>query len=129
MLYIIDAYTWVEYFIDSKKGKLAARIIDNKTNLIITPESTLAEIYFWCYDNDKNFGEAFNILKRMSDISPISITNWIVAASIRIAKRRIIKDFGLMDSLLLAKQIELKAKIVTGDKHFKELKDVIYIGD
>lgn len=129
MSYIVDSYAWIEYFEGSEKGKSAEKIIDNPNILLFTLDSSIAEIYRWCYEKNVNFGKVFTDIKRISNIIPITLINWIVASSIKIAKRRTIKDFGLMDSLLLAKQIELKAKIVTGDSHFKGLKDVVYIGD
>ena len=126
---IVDSHAWIEYFEGSVKGKKTEKIIENPGITLITLESTIAEVFRWCNEKESNFGEVFNDIRRMSDIVPISLTNWIVAAPIKIAKRRFMKDFGLMDALLLAKQAELKAKIITGDKHFKNLKNVVYIGD
>ena len=42
--------------------------------------------------------------------------------------RKKIKNFGLIDSILVAKQQELNCKIITGDSHFKNLKNVVFIG-
>ena len=39
-----------------------------------------------------------------------------------------IKNFGLIDALLVAKQKEIKCRIVSGDLHFKNLKQVVYMG-
>jgi predicted nucleic acid-binding protein len=41
--------------------------------------------------------------------------------------RKRIKDFGPADSFVLATAKVLKAKIVSGDEHFKNLKNVIFI--
>ena len=51
------------------------------------------------------------------------------AAEIRHEIRKKVKDFGLIDAILVAKRNELKCKIVSGDKHFKGMKDIIYIGE
>lgn len=39
------------------------------------------------------------------------------------------KDFGLIDSILVSKQNELKCKIVSGGKHFDGLKNVVWVGE
>jgi predicted nucleic acid-binding protein len=37
------------------------------------------------------------------------------------------KDFGITDAFILATANKLKAKIITGDPHFKELENTIMI--
>ena len=39
-----------------------------------------------------------------------------------------IKDFGLIDSSLIAKQNEINNIMVSGDKHFKDMKNIVYVG-
>ena len=38
-----------------------------------------------------------------------------------------IKDFGLIDAILLAKQKELKCKIIIADQHFGNLKNIEFL--
>jgi hypothetical protein len=54
---------------------------------------------------------------------------WIGAAKIRFEMRKKIKNFGLIDSILVAKQQEFKCKVISGDFHFKSLKNVVYMGE
>jgi hypothetical protein len=53
--------------------------------------------------------------------------DWL-AAETRHEIRKNIVDFGLIDSII-AKQRKIKCKIISGDKHFKNLEDVEYVGD
>ena len=62
-------------------------------------------------------------------IFPVLRPQWIDAAKIRHDIRKIKPKFGLIDAILVAKQRELKCKIISGDYDFKNLKDVVYIGD
>ena len=125
--YILDTYAWIEYFIGSKKGAIVKTLIDAKKNTFSTLENCIAELKLWCLAENENFQKLFSIVKINSSIEPITLNNWIEAANIRHEKRKQMKDFGLMDALILAKQDEIKGKIVTGDKHFKNMKNVEFI--
>ena len=37
------------------------------------------------------------------------------------------KDFGMIDAIILAVQGTYKCKIVSGDHHFQDMKDVIFL--
>jgi len=128
--YVIDTYAWVEYFIGSQSGGKVKEIVHKDENEITTPECCLAELKGWCLREGKNFEDAYTILKANSEIEKIFTEDWLDAAEIRHEMRRKkgITDFGLIDSLIVAKQRRNKCKIVSGDKHFENLKDVEYVG-
>lgn len=130
LLYVIDTYAWVEYLIGSQTGKKVRDIIHKDENEIITPECCLAELKGWCLREGKNFEDAYTILRANSEIEGIGAEDWLEAAAIRheIRKEKGIADFGLIDSLIVVKQRKNKCKVVSGDKHFKGLKDVEYVG-
>ena len=124
--YILDTHAWIEYFLGTKKGSLIKKTLEGNST-IITLESNISEIYLWCLREEKDFSKVLSIIKTHSHIEPIILNNWVEAAKIREQKRKSMKDFGLMDALLLAKQQELNAKIVTGDPHFKHQKDIEFL--
>ena len=39
-----------------------------------------------------------------------------------------VRNFGLVDAIILVSARKLKAKIVTGDKHFKGFKETVWLG-
>ena len=125
--YILDTYAWIEYFIGSEKGLKVKRIVENDKNTLSTPESCICEIKLWCLIHKEDFKKLFNVVKIGSFIEPINSTNWVDATDIRQEKRKTMKDFGLMDSIILAKQKEISGKIVSGDPHFKNQKEVEFI--
>jgi len=127
MRYILDTYAWIEYFRGSAQGKKVKRIIENSRHTLITLESSVGELLLWCLKEDEEFKKLFTVVRNHSDIEPIYIDTWISAARIREEQRKNMKDFGLMDALILAKQKEIVGKIVTGDPHFKELKNVKFL--
>ena len=66
--------------------------------------------------------------EKNSFVFPVLREHWINAAKIKFEMREKIKNFGLIDSILVAKQEQLKCKIISGDPHFKNLKNVVYMG-
>ena len=106
MIYIVDTHAWVEYFLGSKYGSVLKRLIDNKSNKFITMECSLAEIIGYCLKNNADFNEIHNIVKTNSFVFPVLMRHWVRAAKIKFELRKKIKDFGLIDAILMAKQNE-----------------------
>ena len=125
--FILDTYAWIEYLIGSEKGKIVKEILDNKRHNFITLESSIAELNEWCIKEKVSIEKIMFAIRNYSSLEPINIYDWIEASIIKNDKRKQVKDFGLMDALLLAKQKELKCKIITGDKHFKNEKDIMFL--
>lgn len=126
-MYLIDTYAWVEYFIGSDRGKEVKKIIEDEDNIIVTPECCLAEIKGWCIREDQDFEELYSVVRKISDIQCILTQDWLEAASLRSEMRKTKKDFGMMDALILAQQNRMGCRMVSGDPHFKGLKDVILV--
>ena len=125
--YILDTYAWIEYFIGSKKGAIVRNILENPYNRFTTLHSSVAELHEWCLKEGRDFEKLFGIIRVSSSIEPITLENWIEATSIKYEMRKKIKDFGLIDAIILAKQKEFKCRIITGDKHFEKLKNVEFL--
>lgn len=127
MLFILDTYAWVEYFTGSVEGEKVSKLFAEENNNFITVECCLAELKGWCIKNKINFEDVLRIVETNSDIVPVLKKDWIDAASVKSTMRKTLNDFGLIDAILLAKQKYLKCKIVTADKHFKNLKDIEFL--
>jgi predicted nucleic acid-binding protein len=127
MEYIIDSYAWVEYFNGSKKGEILKKLFLEEKNKFFTISCCLAEIKGWAIKNNQNFDNILNIIRPNSEILNLNENDWILAGKERAEQRIKQKDFGLIDSTILVKQKELNCKIVTGDLHFKDLKNIIFM--
>ncbi len=127
IVYLMDTYAWIEYFIGSKRGEEVKKIIEDENNLIITPECCLAEIKGWAIRENVDFEELYTIVRKISDIRCILTQDWLEAATIRSDIRKTEKGFGMIDALIIAQQKRMGCKVVSGDPHFKHLKDVIFI--
>lgn len=126
-MYLIDTYAWVEYFAGSERGKKVKEIIEDENNIIITPECCLAEIRGWSIREKLDFDELYSIIRKISDIQCILTQDWLGAALIRSEIRKNRKDFGMIDALIMAQQKRMGFKVVSGDPHFKGIKDVIFV--
>lgn len=127
MIYIIDTYAWIEYFKGSDRGKVLKDLFYNQSNKFITMECCIAELCGYCLRNKIEFIELYSIVKGNSIILPVMRSHWIQAAKIKFELGKKIAGFGLIDSILLAKQEEMHYKIVSGDTHFKNLKNIVYL--
>ena len=127
MLYIIDTYAWVEYFIGSHKAEIIKKLFLDDKNSFLTMECCLAEIKGWALKNNKNFDQLFKIIRANSNIIDITEYDWIDSAQERFEQRKTQKDFGFIDAIILIKQKEFNCKIISGDKHFKNMANVVFI--
>lgn len=129
VIYIVDTYAWVEYFMGSKSGLKFKNLIDNENNKFISMECCLAELKGFCLRENIDFKSMYSAIKKNSIILPVNINLWLKAAKIKHETRKNVKNFGLIDAILIAKQNELNCMVVSGDSHFKNMKKVVYIGD
>ena len=87
----------------------------------------LAEIVGWALRNNKNFDDILKIIRANSSVLPIMDKDWIYAAHECFEQRKRQKDFGLIDSITLIKQKQLKCKLISEDKHFKAMPNVLFL--
>lgn len=124
---IVDSYAWIEYFKATAKGTKARRIIEKEENQLFTLDVCLAEIKFWTLQEGVDFQRINKIIRANSSVVESNSKDWTDAAQIKFEKRKKYKNFGLVDALLMVKQKQLNAIVLTGDKHFKENKNTEFI--
>ena len=125
--YLLDTYAWIEYLIGSSKGEIVRKLFLDKNNDFLTAECSLSELKGWSIREKADFARIYSTVKANSHIEPIHLDDWLIAAQIKSEMRKNVRDFGLMDSLLLAKAKSRKCKIVSGDPHFEKLPGVLYL--
>lgn len=126
MKYLIDSYAWIEYLNGSSAGEKVNKILNNNKE-IYTLNLIISEIISRMSRLNQNSGIAYKAIisnAKIINLSPeISKNAGLLHAEIR----KTIKDFGLVDAILLSLARDMKAKIVTGDEHFKKFKEAIFI--
>lgn len=134
MKIVVDTYAWIELFIGSEKG---VRVKDflSKALHVYTPDIVLAEIARKYYREGVKEEIILKRLLAISEISIIVIINEEVAIEAaksylelrEVARKRKLRSPSLFDAIVLAIARKLKAKVITGDEHFRSLPETIWI--
>src|SRR3989338_8071023 len=118
---VIDTYAWIEYFRGSAEGIKAKKFIEGNSSLF-TPSIVIAEMS----DKYRREGIAeWDIRKKFITVkSKIIDLNESIAdksGELKQEMRRDFKDIGLADAIVAAHSYILGARILTGDKHLRNM--------
>lgn len=128
MRYVIDSYAWIEYFMGTKTGENVKTIIENSEEKI-TPSICLAEVYAKTLkvENQEIAEKQKAFIKEKSALVPLDESIAVESAKVQVRLKKEIDGWGLADSIVYATAIVKKAEVVTGDEHFRKLKNVLFI--
>jgi len=127
---VFDAYAWVEYALDDPNADLVAEKL-SMTQQALTPATVIGELKEAMLKHNiprKKISAILNYIKNRSTIVNIDADIAEKAGEINFKHKKQVKDWSILDSLVYATAIIKKAQIITGDPHFKNLQNVIYIG-
>lgn len=129
MKYVIDSYAWLEYFMGTKSGERVKSVIDSTEDENFTPSICVAEVYAKALKvEDEGMAESRRTFMRTSSaIVPLNESIAVQAAKIDVALKKTVDGWGLADSIVLATARSKGCKVLTGDKHFDGLDDVVLI--
>ena len=132
MNYSIDTYAWIEYFRGTSKGKKAKRYVESKK--AITPSIVIAETGKKLLketelgnENMKGAEKKLEFIRAHSEIADLDFDLAKDAARIDLEMKKLVKGWGMADSIILATAKKYKGKVVTGDSHFRDVKEAIMI--
>lgn len=125
--HIVDAWAWIEYFRGTEYGAKLNDIIEDPTTDIYTCAITVAEIISKTARDNRDVEAAYDMLLSNSKIIKLDEQISKQAGLFHSKMRQTIKDFGIADAFILAAADKLEAIIITGDPHFKGLKNAIMI--
>ena len=130
---VFDSYAWVEYFMGSKRGVVAKEYLEGEE--IVTPDIVLAEIARKYLREglakDEVRGRLYFIATR-GEVEAVDADLGLAAAEAwkeldARAKKEGIRGPSLTDGIILALARRCKGKVLTGDGHFKGLKEAIIL--
>ncbi len=127
---VFDAYAWVEYALDSPKAERVAELLESASEAI-TPASVLAELKESMLRQGIRapvMNRILTYIKSRTTVVGIDSTVAELAGEIKFTQKRAIKNWGMLDSFVYAVAKVWGGTVLTGDPHFKQLKDVVYIG-
>ena len=122
---LMDSYSWIEYFNGTDEGLKVRDILGS--NECFTLSINLAEVISKFKRMGEDTDRAYDLILANSKFlaigSSLSKNGGLLHAEIY----GDIKDMGLADCLLLQAARDINAKVVTGDRHFKDFKEAILI--
>ncbi len=124
--YVVDSYAWIEYLDGTEIGRKVSDLI-KENNEIFTCVLTIAEVVSKAARKGKDAKIAYDVLTSNSKIIDADEELSLLAGLLHYEMRKTVKDFGLADAYILATAGKLKAKILTGDMHFKNMKEAVLI--
>ncbi len=126
---VVDTYAWVELFAGSEKGKAVKRVLSEAEELY-TPDIVLAELarkYAREGLREDVIRARLKLIERLSTLVSINVE---IASLVARAYQRLVENSrrrglkakpSLADAVILAIAWHLRARVLTGDKHFERL--------
>ena len=122
---VIDTFAWIEYFLGSKRGEKVKEFIES--NNAITPTIVIAELSARYSKDARDFAGKSRYIGFNTKIAVLNNEIAEFAGKIKTEQRKKKKSFGIVDSIIYATALTLNAKIVTGDPHFRDIKEAVMI--
>jgi predicted nucleic acid-binding protein len=131
---VVDSYAWIEHFIGSEKGGKTDEILQNSDE-IYTPDVVLAEIarkYAREGVEERIIHTRLQQIEDASNIVGLDAELALEAAKCYLemeadAKKRKLTPPSLFGAIILATGKSLDAKILTGDQHFRNLAETLWL--
>ena len=124
MKIVFDTYAWIEYFKGSEQGKIVNQYIKEK---IITPLIVLLELSYRANKEGWDIIRYLNFIRFHSEISVFN-ENFIIEFGKNYNKlKKEIQDFSMADCIILTTAKLENAKVLTGDVHFKNFSETIFL--
>jgi predicted nucleic acid-binding protein len=130
--FVIDTYTWIEYFKASKMGEAAKEYIENEC--AVTPTIVVAEIsrklskdISLGNETPEGRSRRLEFIRATSKIVDLDFETAAEAGETNEKLKNQATGWGLVDSIILCIAKSLNGKVVTGDEHFRKLNDVVFI--
>ena len=119
---ILDSSAWVEFFIKSEKGFIVKNML--KSEECCTSIVTLAEISNYAARENLEGKELTEFMISTTKILDLNPQICFLAGKLNYNRKKIVKNWGMIDSLILATALIYDLKILTKDRHFKDLENV-----
>ena len=126
--YVIDAYAWIEYLRGSRAGEKVRAVFEEENSEIYTCDVTIAEVISKTAREGQDVEVAYGVLLNNSQVVNVDEEVSRRAGLLHAEMRKIERDFGLADAYVLVTARRLRSKVLTGDPHFRGVKEAVLIG-
>jgi predicted nucleic acid-binding protein len=130
--YVIDTYAWIEYFKGTAMGATARQYIEDKKTatpsiVILELKRSLIKDVAEGLETKRGAARKMDYVRSVSAIIELTFDSAIKSADLDLEMKYKKKNWGMADSIILATARELGAKVVTGDEHFRGIKEAVMI--
>ena len=121
---LFDTSAWIEFFQGTEKGKKVEEFLKSEKNF--TNVVTFAEVINWCLRNDleNKINSYIEGIKKGSEMLDFDETIITLVGRLNYERKKVVKNWGMMDSFILATSLLYDLKILTRDSQFKDLLNV-----
>ncbi len=125
--FLVDSSGWIEYFLDGPNADEFGKYIEDASpRNFYTPTIVIYEIYKKLL-RDAGEEEALCAVAHLKNSTTIiDLTDDLVIDSAETSLR---EKIPMADAIILSTARYMKATLVTGDGDFREIDEVVYIGD
>jgi len=113
---LIDSCAWIEFFYGTEKGKKVKDILASAA--CFTSAICLAELSDWIEREKINRAKVMNEISFFSTVIDLDRETLELAGILKAEKRKTVKDFGLVDAIILATGKKYNLRVITTDRHF-----------
>lgn len=125
--FVVDSWAWMEYLDGTHTGLKVKKMLEKGDDEFFTSIISFAEIISRTKRKNMNVETAEDAVSSCSSIVDIDKEIAKEAALFHGEIRKKIDDFGLGDAFVVIAARRLGAKVLTGDPHFKGIKETVMI--
>lgn len=119
---LIDTSAWIEFFLKSNRGERVKHYL--KTKSCYTSIVSIAEISNWAIKQKLDGRELVRYVIELTQLIGLNLKTVFLAGELNFQRKKIERDWGMMDSIILATAQIYNLKVLTKDSQFKDLPNV-----
>lgn len=124
--WIVDSYAWVEYLDGSPLGRRVGDLLEAAEEAF-TPTPVVAEVTSKAVRSGRDPEVAWKAMRSWSVVLPLDAESARAAGALHAMYRKRVPDFAMTDAVLVVFARKRRARIVTGDPHFRGMKGVEFL--
>ena len=124
---LFDTSAWIEFLSGTKQGKKVADVLHQGEHF--TSIVSLAELVNWCLRNnlENDIGEYVAGVRTGSKILPLEEEIVLIAGRLNCERKKTLKNWGMLDSLIVSTALFCKLSVLTKDSQFKDLPNAVML--
>jgi predicted nucleic acid-binding protein len=121
---LFDTSAWIELFQGTEKSKIVEAAL--KADETFTSIVTFSEIASWCLKNNLSdkITPYIEAIKKGSSVLGLDENISVAAGRINFERKKTVKNWGMMDSLIFATALFYNLEVLTKDSQFDGLSNV-----